>query len=326
MAFTMNNIKVRTILLLCGVAPVTALGQNVNPSQFDFSFSAQPNAQRSERNHIVCNFGGLPDLNCNEITPDGFRNTQWFTGGNLADDFISPILQETVDINGETYYHVVIGEEQTGFAQEIYMKTASTRFGIGAQRSLSDSGGMVCLSFGGSFEQRMACSTDTNGADPLRQDGVFTGNGVGNPSRMAMRQVVTDFAGFDQEFFKGQTTQKPIITQNMDGGQVSSHFVMDMSNSDYLTDTTPGDMTNTLSINDPNVPTGSGNFDFATDQGADANVTGGRFTFRRTTAPHTNAFGGITVLPSSEYVYFDGTIDPVLDVNWEVFRDPAQNQ
>lgn len=305
-----------------------AANNNVNPQTFDFNFTEQEDGLRNDESTLFCNIAGQSDYNCQEA-----GNSPWFTTGQLADDQTTSFLQEQVVINGVKYYHLVIGKEEEGFVQEIYIQMGGSgwRQLPGVHRDTSFSGGRACLAGAQTgFEARVACNADNNGADPLRNDSVFTGNGTGDPGKMVMRQLISDDVnGFTQEFLKDQLTQKPVITQDLAMGDVNLHFVMDMSNSDYNTDDVAGMMINEFTLNDSSIPGDGANFDFAADQGAGANVTGGRYKFERVFVSSeyiTGLGGGGGVdFPSSIYTYFDGSIDPVLDINWEAIKQPSQN-
>jgi len=300
--------------------PVMSFAANdVNPQTFNFDFTEQEDGQRNDESTIFCNTAGQADYNCQEA-----GNSQWFTTGQLADDTTTSFLQEQVVINGIKYYHLVVGKKEEGFVQEIYMQMGgvSWRQLPGVARDTSFSGGRVCLAGPRTgFEERVACNRDNNGGDPLRADSVFTGNGTGDPEKMVMRQFISDEpSGFTQEFLKDQLTQKPIITQDLSMGEVNLRFVMDMSNSDYNTDDVAGIMINEFVINDPNIPGNGANFDFALDQGED------KFERVFVQAEFITGLGFSDVdFPSSTYTYFDGSIDPVLDIKWEAIKQPNQN-
>ncbi|TPW17834.1 MAG: hypothetical protein FD130_509 [Halothiobacillaceae bacterium] len=334
-----SRFKLVLLVALCvsSGAPVLSLADstNVNPTAFDFSFKPAPTGERYSFTHVFCNVAGEVNHNCNSPNPaSGIPQGQAFNPGNLSNDFDTPFVQEIVTIDGIEYFHVVVGRASDGFAQEIYLKRSNIAgfSGEGQEGPFSDSGGATCLRY--AFNERLAniiaCLNANNGADPLgtndpaRHDAVFTGNGMGNPSALVMRQIVTDPAGgFSQEFLKNSLDKKPTITQDVALADINSHFVMDMSNSDYNTNSIAGTMINTLNLTFPDLADGLGDFTFV--PGAGTNITGGRYTFKRTTVNYTTPLGGGLTLPKSEYTYYDGSIDPVLDVNWSAFRDPAQN-
>jgi len=300
---------------------------DVNPQTFNFNFTEEENGLRNDESTVFCNIPGQSDYNCREA-----GNPQWYTAGQLGDDQDTAFLQEQVVIDGVKYYHLVVGRKEDGFVQEIYMRMGGSGWRTlpGVARDTTLSGGRACLAGArATFEEARACNLDNNGGDPLRADSVFTGNGTGDPEQMVMRQFISDEpSGFTQEFLKDQLTQKPVISQDIAIGNVNLRFVMDMSNSDYNTDSVAGTMINEFVIDDPNIPGSGANFDFAVDQGERANVTGGRYKFERVfvKADYITGLGfGEVDFPSSVYTYFDGSIDPVLDINWEAIRQPSQN-
>ncbi|NOY71818.1 MAG: hypothetical protein GXP14_05485 [Gammaproteobacteria bacterium] len=322
------------MFLWLALASSSSLAQNltnVNPQTLDFTFDAAPrdDGLRIDRSTLFCNTAGQADYNCQEQS-----NPQWYTTGQMGDDTTTAFLQEKVEINGVSYYHLVIGSEEEGFVQEIYMQMGGTNWRTlpGVQRQTSFSGGRACLAGNrASFDERVACNADNNGADPLSNNSILTGNGTGDPGKMVMRQFIRDdTSGFTQEFLKDQLANKPIISQDIATGRINLKFVMDMSNSDYDTDSIAGVMTNQLVINDPDIPENQGNFDFATDQGEGANVSGGRYKFVRSFVSDEFITGlgetnGYVDFPTSTYTYYDGQIDPVMDIDWEAIKDPNQN-
>ena len=330
--------------ILCGMACIAistmacvVSAQSVNPFTFDFTPSV--NGERFTGTHIFCSVPGEINHNCSGTNPSaevienaeqgimGPYQTQWLWGGNMADDFESRFLQEIVTIDGVDYYHLTIGDPASGFSQEVYIGRSpliNTRVQSG--NIFSDSGGVFCYPAGINipFELLEGCDTSNASYAPLRHDSDFTGNGTGNPSKMVMRQVIDSPSdGFSQEFLKNILANKPIITQTSSDATIDALFVMDMSNSDYLTDDTPGTMINTFNITAPTLMGNMGDFVFTPTEGT--NITGGRYTFQRTSKTVTYDNGWTRTVPSSEYTYYDGSIDPVLDVDWAAFRDPNLN-
>ncbi len=332
-----------TRFIRCGVACVAMAGascafsaENVNP--FTFDFTPSPAGERFTGPHIFCNVPGEIDHNCSGLSPSaeiitnaqqgimGPYQTQWLWDGNMADDFESRFLQEIVTIEGVEYYHLTIGDPASGFSQEVYIARSPWATRQQSGNRFSDSGGTFCYSVGINipFDQQEGCSRSSGAFNPLGPNSGFTGNGTGNPSKMVMKQTIsTPDAGFSQEFLKASLSNKPIITQVSSDATINSLFIMDMSNSDYLTDDTPGIMTNTFDITAPTLTGNMGDFVFTPTQGS--NITAGRYKFQRTAITVTLENGWTRVTPSSEYTYYDGTADPVLDVDWAAFRDPNQN-
>lgn len=216
----------------------------------------------------------------------------------------TPFLYETVtDPNTSiTYYHMVLGSTASGFAQEVYIENNSS-FGIfqGGPSSASpgDGGGTGLAG---------------NRTDPLGViDGVVTGDGSGNPTKVIMRQVMDD-PFITSEFLKDNFTNKPKITQDIASADMTSHVLLDMSNSDYGTSNAPGAFVNTVSATTGGTPF-AGSFNMASDA-QKATVTAGEYSY----AP--GAGGGDS---GGTYNYADGDSTGVeSSVVWEVFWDPAE--
>jgi len=108
-----------------------------------------------------------------------------------------------------------------------------------------------------------------------------TGTASGNPTRVIMRQKLTDNTQSTMEFLKDQFANKPLITQTIGDGSFISYTELDMRNKSYL-DNTPidpaTDMTNTLTLIGADVPMDQGNYDSTTDDG-DTYVSAGAYTY-----------------------------------------------
>lgn len=249
----------------------------------------------------------------------------------MSADQTTSFVQETVDLGGQKYYHVVVGQPDQGFAQEILIKTSGVLFYL---NPLSDSGGGHCLPDGGVFSSPAAdivCGQDNNGRDPLGAFNV-TGNGSGNPESVLIRQVVSDPAGgFSQEFLKAQLDKKPLISQNLNSGGVVNAFIMDMSNSDYKTSAS-GKMTNITTVEGAGTWDADKGFGGSSEQSGKL-ITGGRYTY--------NGNNKVMSYPNSPgqswnygtYTYYDNTSDATAstvfdfnEANWGVPTDPAQNR
>lgn len=294
---------ITTFLRFLGMATLcltqSAFGQTVT-----LNFNAYPTGSRDGFASVLCNMPGIPNISCE-------------TGFGFSPSGTDPFVQEFVQIGGELYYHLIVGQPTDGFAQEVLIKTLTTvRFIGGAS---SDSGGLNCFT-----NDLFTCAgSPNNGRSPLASDPVLSGNGSGNPNRVIVRQVMSDSAGtFSQEFLKANLTTKPVITQELTTSDIIARFVLDMSGIDYNTNTVAGLLTNTVRVLDLDIPQLAGDYDSATHAqtfagtgtNIDSNITGGRYIY----TPDTNQFfGGI-------YTYYDGDY-PIADVNWESFRDPAQN-
>ena len=289
------------------VAPCFSWGQLPN---FDFTFKPLPGADVGNLPNAICNIPGQANRNC---------NTQF----GASTDSTTPFVQETITLQGKSYYHLVVGQPDSGFAQEVLISTGTT---IAFGNVLSDSGGGYCLpSALMTFNQMVGCDLDNNARVPL---GAFerTGNGSGNPEAVIMKQVVSDAkSGFAMEFLKDKFNKKPKITESIDDATIAMTWVLDMSKIGYSTDSVSGDLTNKLTVKGQDLPGGSAQFDASLLTNAGTNITAGRYKF----APNTSR-AGIETSPNpywsyGTYTYFDGSIDPVTTVDWSKFRDPAQN-
>ena len=299
-------------------------------ADFTFDFTPSPEGERLTYEHVFCSIEGQLNHNCGgTLQTSPISQTQWYRTGAMGNDFASRFFQEVVTIDGVDYFHLAIGSPEEGFTQEVYIAKSPHFWRSNSGVVFSDSGGVGCLPYSGTREERIACLESNNASDPLGDDSNFSGNGTGNPSNMVMIQTITDDEeGFTQEFFKTDLALKPIITQLSDDAEMNARFVMDMSNSDYDTNDTPGIMTNTLDLK--GLPAEMGDYEFGGRNFAATEapkITAGTYTFRRFIIEDFPLKEGYWTrdIPSSEYVYADGTIDPVLNVNWESFRDPGQN-
>ena len=294
-----------TLLLRFGALAVLCQAQAVFSQGFNLNFNAEPTGSRGGFVSVLCNMPGTAQINCD--TNFGF---------SLPDN--KAFVQEIVIIGGEAYYHLILGQPVDGFAQEVFIKTLSSLSFPGGPSS--DSAGKSCF-----VSNNFDCQGFANNArTPLNSDSSTSGNGSGNPNRVVMRQIMRDSAGeFSQEFLKANLTTKPIISQDHKTAEVTAKFVLNMSAIDYNTIDQAGVLTNTVQVLDPTIPAGSGNYSYATHAqsypgpGANINstVTGGKYIFTPTRVG----------LPGGVYTYDEGSNYPVAEVNWESFRDPAQN-
>ncbi|MCF6234835.1 MAG: hypothetical protein L3J70_00405 [Gammaproteobacteria bacterium] len=269
----------------------------------------------------------------------------------------STFLQEYFEVDGELYYHIVVGSPEQGFAQETYTKVGSNVYwgsgggmmGGGANRPILTSpskgdgscgGGMGGMGGGGNF------ISNCNAGDPLGlkgNDNLFTGNATGNPSRTIMYQVLggswdavtetwecKESDDYCQEFIKDSFEYKPKLTQTINDEEENmlTYFEFDMSNSTYAEKDKVASTINTLIITDPDMPMGmekEGDFDFAefTNQankpGSNSTLTAGMYTF----TPGSEDFAGGQDVDANAYDYIDGDFN--LDQDWTLYYDPEQN-
>ena len=141
--------------------------------------------------------------------------------------------------------------------------------------------------------------------------------------------IAYDIDRGEQVFLKDTLTQKPKITQNVSDSGISTQFVLDMSNSNYTTNATAGLMTNTVTLVGANAGI-QGNFDaagtgtnFTTANAQALNVTGGRFIYNPGTG--WSGSGSTATYNAGSYAYVDNGGVNLTTLDWNSFRDPADN-
>ena len=219
----------------------------------------------------------------------GGTQTRYLQEGGLQ-------LPETVidPDNGLTYYHMIIGNPDDGFVQEVYVRTGS--YGSYQGGSLSGSSGAI-----------------NNGQDPLDiNSGIITGNGGANPKNIIMRQIVSDGEMTD-EFLKDQYARKPVISQSINAPDITTGIVIDMRNSTYSDKNTPGTILNTMSLQGAEAPENQASFNMA-DDAQNSYVNAGRYTYT-----NGSGRGG----SDGTYSYVDGGSTDLANTPWENFFDPA---
>ncbi len=123
----------------------------------------------------------------------------------------TPFLQELLFVDGNTYYHSVVGDPTSDFVQEVYIRTGGCCYPNNFPRSASE----------------------------------FSGDG--NPTRVAMRTMVKD-AEMTQWFIKEELAFKPLITQSVENSELLMTFEADMSAIDYSNLDTAGDVSIKLQL------------------------------------------------------------------------------
>ncbi len=234
--------------------------------------------------------------------------------GIVDDDFWvngqTPFLYERAILDGVVYYHMVVGDPDQGFAQEVFIQVGSGNlFDQGEDLDpasnpfdLPDSIGGGPLPLGssssrGAFDINQSEFNQGNSTNPLGPNAIFTGNTSGNPNRVQMRQLMTD-GELTVDFVKDRFLDKPNITNTIENADIRMVFSMDSTGNRYDTMDTPSAVSNTIEHLDPNVPASSALFNVATDA-QNSTVTAGRFTY----TPDANAtFGG----SGGTYQYVDG--------------------
>ena len=138
----------------------------------------------------------------------------------------TPYLVEIIDTAQGDYWHMIMGDPATGWAQEVYYKNegaGSTPAGI-----QSPSGGKG----GGNIK-------GNNATRPLHPNADISGNGTGKPTSIAIRMYLND-GGVELDFMKSEFDKKPLITQIFtDPDVLRTEFRIDMRNLDYSTANVP---------------------------------------------------------------------------------------
>lgn len=258
----------------------------------------------------------------------GTSVTQTDNGGNDQTLFgQTPFIYERV-LDGTTpYYHLVVGDPATGFAQEVYIQAGfpgltggscrgpvscgGTAAAIGADHSAS--GGDTATSFG--FEG--------NGFDPLGSDAAASGNSGGNPTRVQMRQLVTD-GDLTVDFVKDKYAEKPSITNTIDATDLTATVVINSSGNPLNSAATASAVTNTVELIGPDLPPdvsapGGGpsavRFDMATDA-QESSVTAGQYSYTA---------GGGTGGSNGTYSYTDPTKNSAnINPDWTSYFDHTE--
>lgn len=235
----------------------------------------------------------------------------------------SPFLYERVTLDGNTYYHMVLGDPDTGFGQEVFIQVGGNNNlypGAGLDPNVDPTieGSEGPLAGASSSSRGTANGTTFDGgaqSNPLSQDRVFTGTATGNPMRVQMRQLMTD-GELTVDFVKNVFLDKPSIRNELETAEIRSLFQMDSTGNRYNTMATPSVVTNVLELRSPEVPEGSALFDAAQAEGAA--ITAGRYTYTPTTGAVGTNYGGA----GGTYEYFGGAGNGVnLDRDWTIYFD-----
>ena len=257
-----------------------------------------------------------------------------FCTGNDGSHF----SQDLVVIDGISYWHNIIGQEGSDFAYEYYTRSTISASAV----TTAHNNGQVVQAFVATSPD-YGGTTDFGGTDPCEDDGSgwptnsicanaidpldtdpghdynFSGTGTGNPSRMAMRMVVSD-GPMTLEVYKPRQENKPLITQAVIDGDLRSEFVTDMRGLSYSDSSSAAPVSNRQAIDDATMPTpGAGNFDMSMVQ--DSNITAGRFVYSRGSGWDS----GFTSFGEGTYTYVDDTGFDPLNTQWEDYFNLSDN-
>lgn len=286
------------------------------------------------------------DFNSN---PDAiaFIGGNYPSGGGLNGNDGTRLIQEKVSIGGTDYMHLVIGQTSSGFVQESYITALlATPFGgrpfspdsggneralIGDQATLDLSGSNIKLQPGrlfGNAKDPFGVTVDpASGFSPYD----LSGNGTGNPTRATLRTVVSD-GEMSMEVFKPMLERKPLVTQEINDGEISVDYQSDTRAIGYSDLNRAGTVSNRTSVNAPDMPSaGAADFDMSMTQRS--LVTAGQYSYSAGagwSAPSDpSGSGGWDVDGSTfdegTYTYVDGNGFDVYAVDWSGFFNYSQN-
>ena len=219
--------------------------------------------------------------------------------------------------NGLGYWHYLLGDPASGFAQEVYIRASSSSCGQGT----------ICSSSGG---------TTGFGSNNLlgANNTTSSGNGTANPNNVIMRQVLdgtwdgststwTCDTAYCSEFIKDTYANKPKITQEMNDTSFATQFILDMSAISLSDDTTSLTVTNGSTgatgaslTNMQTVYDSTSSSVFSFDMALDGEVTyvnGGQYKY-------TTGTGRLGA--SGTYTYVDGSFNP-MTIDYSPFLDDS---
>lgn len=240
----------------------------------------------------------------------------------------TPFVYEKVMEGGVPYYHMIVGDPDSGFAQEVYIRAGINAFGF--FNTCSGPGscdeGTATFNVGPDFSASAGRGSDndptvSNAFRPLDPDFTISGNMSANPNRVQMRQLLVD-GDLTLDFVKDRYIEKPSISNTIEDAEFRSVFSMDSTGNLYSDSSTPSVVTNTVEHLGANLPPdvrppgggpSSASFDMATD--ADNSVvTAGRYTWTPGSGPDGS-------LGTYNYVGGGG---PNPGTNWGSFFDHGQ--
>ncbi|NOY74123.1 MAG: hypothetical protein GXP14_17445 [Gammaproteobacteria bacterium] len=234
------------------------------------------------------------------------QSTSVVQGNTLIGDQ-TPYLSEIVydPATGLDYYHLLIGDPASGFAQDVYIERGFVSY---------SNGGVGAASAGGAID----------GQDVFDPE---SGTARSNPNKVLVRQILND-GEISQEFLQTSLTSKPKLSQMVNAPGVNTVFVIDMSNSTYSDDTTAGTIMGSVILNDPSLDPGIGDFTMISDgvttttiaggQAAEvqsSQITAGRYTYTDGSGPgqsdgtYNYLFDTYDIFAIEDVVFFDSSED-----------------
>ena len=266
-------------------------------------------------------------------------------GSNRAGNDGTRFIQEQLQIGNDLFFHVVVGDPASGFANESYTRSSvaaagnvSTGIlkGSGLNPFSPDQGGNEGATVSTGARTRSSLGNGTtlfgNGARPFNANTHLTGNGTADPSRTVLRMTLSD-GQMSQSVSKPVLNRKPLINQlTTDNQGMTSEFVADMRGISYSEKDKAAPIVNRLHLVDSTLPSpGSADFDMSRIQRSD--VTAGRFIFtpglgwRLPDGTDASSIGwtdATAVFNPGTYTGPGAGFDP-LTVDWASFFSSTQN-
>lgn len=212
----------------------------------------------------------------------------------------TPFVYERVIEGGIPYYHMIVGDPASGFAQEVYIRAGVSAPGFITGGSCTGPGTCdegTSAPIGSDFSSSGGRGSDnnpviSNAFFPLEQNPTLSGNMSGNPTRVQMRQLLVD-GDLTLDFVKDRYLEKPSISNTIEDAEFRSVFSMDSTGNLYTNDQTPSVVTNTVEhlgtdlppdVRPPGGGPSSAFFNMETDA-ENSVVTAGRYTWTPGTGP-----------------------------------------
>lgn len=283
-----------------------AMGCAIQMAHAEFALNFQPVDSANRINTLVSCMAGMPAA----TSAATFEGSCVRMKSNADPDHTPFYMETAVDPStGFGYYHVLLGDPSSDFAQEYYITYAGSQEWWPDFRT-NASGGI----YNGGRDAKPQNNFSGTFYAPLDPDATRTGNGSARPDRVYFRQTVKG-TGFSQEVLKAGLFTKPKITQTVtdDEGTMTSAFVIDMSTLGYTGAsalTNGGTVTNTLVFNDPANSGFLTNFDMSKNS-QKSNVSAGKYSYTTGTG-----LGG----SFGSYTYAQGSFD-IYKVNWAAYLD-----
>ncbi len=342
--------KIDTVILLKAVTLACLLStSNIAMGEMTLNFSVN-SATNNSFAPGACNMSDAPN---NAIEPGMCGIGNMMTVNDPDDTRFYHGTYTDPDTN-VSYWHTIVGDPNTGFAMESYIPR------INLYESTSGGRPSRIMGWDKPLETFSGNGWDPLGINPSR-DFDFTGNGTADPTRVIVRQIMggtwnsttktwscDSSDAYCSEFLKDQLQLKPKITQKINDTEMEQNFILDMSSITYSDDTTAGNIINTLAITDPDMPDfdpTAGDFQMVNNtitishpttglSNLNPNVTGGRYIYNQ--CADTQLSSGVEHCWQStdinawdyqegSYSYVNGGEADVLNYEWDLYWDPAQN-